>query len=324
MPDIIKTKLLFEYKSGQLIGLGFGNIINSEADILVLSAFDVPSFDENSTIGVLNELLKVNGSTELRDLIGEQFGNVGYQMIDLSSSNFSFKKILLVCMGKREYFKLDDKGKLADLVINNLRNGLEKARLILSRELSPFTIDITALGTRYGGVRRKESFDMLINWATDLFNSTTKGTFLRFVAYDLDTFVDFFESVHRLQKIKASNELTFSAHYDTEHFSIYKVEISSALKNLDENPRGVIITCRLIIESIVKARLKNSSIKLADGIAALKDSTPPNIFSYLTTCRLLGNFSNHDPEFVPTRRDAEGILLLTLRIVEWHLSNEKG
>lgn len=324
MADFIKTKLIFEYKTGHLVGLGFGNIVNSDSDILIISAFDIPSFIANSSIGSVNDFLIRNSSINLESQISKDFAKEGYQLIDISSEGLNFKKILLICMGKRELFKMDDKAEFADMVINNLRGGLDKSRVLLSKEPVPFTIDITALGTRYGGIRRKESFDILINWATDLINQCPKITFLRFVAFDLDTFVDFFESLYRLQKIKPGNELAFSASYDPETFSIFKGEISSALKNLDDNPRGVIITCRSVIESIVKSRIKNTSLKLVEGINLLKETAPPNIYSYLTTCRLLGNFSNHDSNFVPTRRDAEGILLLTLRIVEWHLAAETG
>ena len=321
MTEFIKTKLLFEYKKGQMIGLGFGNIINSDADVLILSAFSEPSFTPNSTIGALNEYLIKKSNINLSELIDDELQRKGYQVIDLSSRGLSLKKILLVNMGSRDLFRTSNKEDLAELVLNSLKQGLEKAGNFLSGDGNLFTLDVTALGTKYGGVKRKECFDMLINWATDLFASTKNITFLRFVSFDLDTFVDFFESIYRLKKIKPEQELTFSADYDIDKYSSFKQEISSALRNLDENPRGVIITCRSIIETIVKFRVKDNTVKLADGISLLKGATPPSIYSYLTTCRLLGNFSNHDPDFIPTRRDAEGILLLTLRIVEWHLAN---
>lgn len=320
MSSLINTKLLFEYKVGHLIGLGFGDIINSNADLLVVSAFDIPSFTPNSSIGSLNELLKKNSLASIEETINESFGKEGFQLFDYSESSLPFKKILLVCMGSRQSFKTESAESLAGIVLNNLKQNLEKARILLSKEKSAFTVDITALGTRYGGLRRKESFDMLINWAADLFSSTNKVTLLRYVAYDLDTFVDFFESIYRLQKMKPENELIFSATYDVDNLSVYKGDIKSALRNLDENPKGVIITCRSIIESIVKTRVNDTTIRLVDGIKLLKETCPPNIYSYLTTCRILGNFSNHDTNFIPTRRDAEGILLLTLRIVEWHVS----
>ena len=320
MSEFIRTKQLFELKKGQLIGLGFGNIAHSDADIVCISAFNEPSFVSSSSIGSINELLLLKGNINLKHLVNDDFIINGFQLIDISMYGLPFKKILLISMGSRELFKMENKEILSELVMNNIKMGLEKAKRILSNELSSFSIDITALGTKYGSVRRKECFDLLITWATELFICTPKVSFLRFVAFELDTFIDFYEAIHRLQKIKPENELAFSANYNAENFSQFKPEISSALRNLDDNPRGVIITCRTIIEMIVKSRLSDSSIKLADGIHSLKESCPPSIYSYLTTCRLLGNFSNHDHNFVPTRRDAEGILLLTLRIVEWHLS----
>jgi hypothetical protein len=321
MSDFIKTKLLFEYKPGQLIGLGFGNIVNSDADLLIISAFETSTFVSQSSIGSLNKFLKETTKSNLEKLVNEELKN-GCQLIDLSSKNLRFKKILVISMGEEKHFNSQNREIVTDQIMNSIKKGLAKARILLSKESSSFTIDITALGTTYGGLRRKECFDMLINWATDLFTSTSKVSLLRFIAYDLDTFVDFFESAFRLQKIKPENELSFSANYDSLLSSQFKGEINSALRSLDDNPRGVIITCRSIIESIVKSRISDSSVTLVEGIFLLKQSTPPSIYSYLTTCRLLGNFSNHDPNFIPTRRDAEGILLLTLRIVEWHLSNE--
>lgn len=332
MSDFIKTKLLFEHRPGQLIGLGFGNIINSDADILIISAFETPSYVSKSSIGSLSEFLWSENKINLKELINEEFINQGFQLIDLTSQNLRFKKILVISMGEPKYINSENIELFADQIMNNLKRGLDKARISLSKESSSFTIDITALGTRYGGLRRKESFDMLINWATDLFKSTSKVSLLRFIAFDLDTFVDFFESIYRLQKIKPENELAFSANYNIENFSQFKTEINSALRDLDENPRGVIRTCRSIIEIIVKTRISDSEkivktkisdpdIKLIDAIFSIKEKCPPTIYSYLYTCRILGNFSQHNYKFIPTRRDAEGILLLTLRIVEWHLAN---
>ena len=320
MSGYIKTKLLFEYKQGQLIGLGFGDIVHSDAEIVIISAFRTNEFVPNSAIGSINALLEKYTHIKLRNYIDDELKNNGYKLIDFSSLKLSFKKLLIIDMGDPE---LDDSiaiGLESGYILNNIRRGLDKAKIELSRYNSYFTIDITALGTRFGGIRRKECFDLLINWASDLFNSTAKISLLRFIAYDLDTFVDFFESVYRLQKIKPENEITFSTVHNFDNLLQFKPELTSALRDLDEHPRGVIITCRTIIETIVKKRLANNTIRLSDGIALLKNYCPPNIYNYLTTCRILGNFSNHDPNFIPTRRDAEGILILTIRIVEWHFS----
>jgi len=322
MLDFIKTKLLFEYKEGQLIGLGFGNIIRSDADIIIVSAFENVTFVQNSSIGALNSILLETADINLQELITDELIIQGFQNIDLSFKNLSFKRILIISMGKPIPLYNDNLELYTDQIINNLKKNLNKARIYLSKEVSSFTIDITALGTKYGGLRRKESFDMLINWATDLFNTTEKVNLLRFVAFDLDTFVDYFESTFRLQTLKPESNLSFTANIDTESFTQFKRDINSALRSLDDNPRGVIITCRSIIESIIKSRIANTHVKLSEGILMLKTKIPPSIYSYLTTCRLLGNFSNHDPNFIPTRRDAEGILLLTLRIVEWHLTDQ--
>lgn len=319
MPDLIQTKLLFEYKKGQLLGLGFGNIVNSDADIICISAFDEPSFKPNSAIGELNEYLAKHFKYSIEEKVNNEL-KPGTSILLTIPNTDSKKKVMVVCMGQRSLVRNKDKDYLATHVLNSLKVALEKAKILLLNEPDKFSIDVTALGTKYGGIRRKESFDLLINWASDLFQYNKKVSLLRFIAYDLDTFVDFYESIYRLQKVRPEDELIFSATYNLENFDQFKGDINSALRSLDDNPRGVIITCRSIIEMIVKTITNQPLMKLADGIHSLKDSVPPNIFSYLTTCRVIGNFSNHDPNFQPTRRDAEGILLLTLRIVEWHLA----
>jgi hypothetical protein len=202
MSSFIQTKLLYEYKPAQLIGLGFGSIVHSDADLLVLSAFSRPSFASNSTIGAVNDYLKATSAISLEEKLKPEFVNEGLQLIDLMGENLNFKKILVISMGKRDLFKMEDKSQLADIVINNLKIGLQKAKTILSKEPLLNTIDVTAFGTTYGGVRRKESFDLLTNWATDLFDDVYKVSLVRYIAYDLDTFVDFFESIYRLKKFK--------------------------------------------------------------------------------------------------------------------------
>ncbi len=319
MANPIQTKLLFEYKKGQLLGLGFGNIVNSDADIICISAFDKPSFKLNSSIGELNEYLVKNFNYSIEEKLNNGL-KPGTSILLTIPNTDKKKKVLVLCMGLRSLAKENDKDYLASHVLNSLKVALEKAKILLLNEPDKFSIDVTALGTKYGGIRRKESFDLLINWASDLFQYNKKVSLLRFIAYDLDTFIDFYESIYRLQKIRPEDELIFSATYNLENFEHFKGDINTALRSLDDNPRGVIITCRSIIEMIVKTITNQPFIKLADGIHILKESIPPNVFSYLTTCRVIGNFSNHDPNFQPTRRDAEGILLLTFRIVEWHLA----
>jgi hypothetical protein len=318
MSSFIQSKLLYEYKPAQLIGLGYGSIVHSDADLLVLSAFCRPSFVSNSTIGAVNDYLKATRAISLEEKLKPEFVNEGLQLIDLMDENLNFKKILVLSMGKRELLKMEDKSHLADIVINNLKIGLQRAKAILSKEPLLNTIDVTALGTMYGGVRRKESFDLLINWATDLFDDVSNVSLVRYVAYDLDTFVDFFESIYRLKKFKPENEIGFSISYNLEGLAAFKAEMIAGFKNLDNDPRSVIVSCRSIIESIVKIRIGNPSIRLVEGIDQLKEVIPPSIYNYLTVCRLLGNVSVHDFGFAPTRRDAEGILILTLRVIEWH------
>lgn len=99
MKDFIRTKQLYEYKKGQLIGLGFGNIVQSDADIVCISAFDKPSFAATSSIGLINELLKAKANINLEQIIDAQFKSDGFQLFDFTSNNLSFKKILLISMG---------------------------------------------------------------------------------------------------------------------------------------------------------------------------------------------------------------------------------
>ena len=69
MLEFIKTKLLFEYKPGQLIGLGFGNIVNSDADLIVVSALENFKFVLKSSVGSLNNFLIESAQVNLQELM---------------------------------------------------------------------------------------------------------------------------------------------------------------------------------------------------------------------------------------------------------------
>lgn len=142
MDDFIKTKLLFEYKKGQLIGFGYGNIIESDADIICISAFNNARFIPNSAIGCINELIYNEVKIDLEEQLNESFGTDGFQIFDFSNYKLRFKKLLLICMGERSVYLIPDKEKMADIVINNLGRGLKKAKKILSKEETQYSIDV--------------------------------------------------------------------------------------------------------------------------------------------------------------------------------------
>ncbi|MBK9320951.1 MAG: hypothetical protein IPM91_20600 [Bacteroidetes bacterium] len=128
MPGYIKTKLLFEYKQGQLIGLGFGDIVHSDADIVILSAFRTNNFTPNSAIGSINTFLEKHTSIRLENYIDYELKENGFKFIDISFQNLSFKKLLIIDMGEPDQNDIIPLGSESGLILNNIKNGLEKPK----------------------------------------------------------------------------------------------------------------------------------------------------------------------------------------------------
>lgn len=214
-----------------------------------------------------------------------------------------------------------------------IRFGLMGALGKLRTLGSPVQVDVTALGSQYGGLHRRRIFDLLVSWGTDLFIQCPSVNHLRLVSYDLDTFVDFYEALHRIKSLRGKEIATVgNVTYGT--YGAFQQEITSAAQLLDQNPKQVLVICRMIVEQVINRlcdeKLQTRQAKLVDNIKALNDHKhlPPQINSFLHTCRVVGNFAVHpdsgSDQFSPSRRDAEAVMMLTLRIVEWFLGGAQG
>jgi hypothetical protein len=209
-----------------------------------------------------------------------------------------------------------------------IQAGLQSSlRLIAALPGAP-QIDAAALGTQYGGVHRRRAFDLTTAWALDLFKVCPRVNHVRLVAFSLDTFVDFFEALYRL-KNWTGNELVFGESVDWNQYGAFRNDVTTAAKILDENPKQVLVICRTVVESVIRLLcqqcLHRTPSLLFEDIKQLHDGRflPEHINSFFHTCRVVGNFANHT-EFNPSRRDAEAVMLLTLRIVEWFLNEAQG
>lgn len=325
MNDLIHTKLIVEVYPAKFLSLGFGNIAQSQADVVCISSFRKTGFTTNSAIGAISRALGPGVLRRQLD-VAEQT-NEPCSLVDLRDLRTPFKQLLVVWMGTVKQFLQHDNAE--EFVRFGLLGALSKLRTFET----PTQIDITALGSQYGGLNRRHVFDLLVSWAAELFNQCPTVNHLRLVSYDLDTFVDFYEALHRLKNMKGK-EIGLVCALDYGTYGTFSQEITSAAQLLDQNPKQVLVICRMIVEQVIyrlcEERLPERHPKLVENIKALYDHKhlPPQINSFLHTCRVVGNFAVHPSsngeQFNPSRRDAEAVMLLTLRIVEWFLGGAKG
>jgi len=315
--EIIQTKLLFEIKNAKFLSLGFGNIAFSTADVVCVSAFNMSAgsrFNPYSAIGAIESRLTLTSEKYLLDLWPFEERVAGMCSKVEFGDYLNFGNLLIVAMGSVH----DNQ----DTISTNIQMGLSNAINKLQSCGDNLQVDVVALGTRFGGVERQKSFDILSEWAINLFDKCPNISHVRLISYDIDTFVDFFVALHKI-KNWSSSEMLFKPSIDLSVYKEFSKDVSTVLHQLEANPKNVIVTCRTIVETIVRKTCKKYSVKspatLNDGIFSLKGIIPDYIHSYLQTCRVLGNFSAHDIEFTPSRRDAEGVILLTLRIIEWYI-----
>lgn len=316
MSEMIHTKLLVEAQTAKFLSLGYGDISRSEADIVCVSHFRNSWFTPNSSIGAVDRALGEGVLARLLEDAERASGNCA--LVDLRERGTPFKHLLVVWMGTWEEWVQRQSAEEA------IRFGLQAALSKLRKLEAPVQIDITALGTQYGGLQRRRIFDLLVSWGADLFNHCPAVSHLRMVAYDLDTFVDFFEALHRLKHL-AGRELVFGEAIDCRRYGRFEADLATAIGILDQNPKQVLVICRTIVEAAIwrlcQEKLGRKPTGLFEDTKDLyaRGFLPENINSFLHTCRVLGNFANHEGAFQPSRRDAEAVMLLTLRIVEWFL-----
>ena len=322
MAEMIQTKLMVEMKPAKFLSLGFGNIAHSKADLVCVSSFREARFVSNSSIGAIDRAL---GRGTLHRLVdAEDDGREACTLVDVGDANTSFRKVLVVWMGTVEEFWERESSE------EPIQAGLQSAIGKIRGLGSPAQLDVTAMGSQYGGLHRRRIFDHLISWAAELFEHCPKVNHVRLVAYDLDTFVDFFEALYRLKGWTAK-QVSLGSNIESSFYGPFEPEVASATRLLDQNPKQVLVICRTIVEQVIN-RLCNKCLgqrpdNLFGGIQALyeRKEIPPQINSFLHTCRVVGNFAAHpeswEGEFKPSRRDAEVVMLLTLRVVEWFLGD---
>lgn len=330
MSELIHTKLVVEVDPAKFLSLGFGDIANSEADVVCVSSFRESAFVPNSSIGAVARALNAK-QISLPTLLryesnpedGQPFG--ACTLLDLLPYGTLFKKLLVVWMGNYEEYLA--RGSAETAIQMGLQSAVAQIRTLPHSQSSQ--VDITALGSRYGGLHRRRAFDLVTSWAMQVFRECPHVNHLRLVAYDLDTFVDFFEALYRL-KSWTGRELVFGEAINCHRYGNFEADITTAIKILDQNPKQVLVICRTIVESVVgrlcQERLGRKPTGLFEDTKDLKGRgfLPESINSFFHTCRVLGNFANHGQEFQPSRRDAEAVMLLTLRIIEWFLGGEQN
>jgi hypothetical protein len=346
----IQTKALFNVTSGQFLGLGYGSIADSTADGVCVSAFSARRFSANTAIGAIDRLF---AEGELAKAWHAGKPSPGCctlleteKIRPRAGAPANMRHVLIVCMG--EYGALLGGSDVGTLI----KQGLQSAAELLRERPGITQLDLTALGTQYGGVAKREVFDWVADWTQKLFQVAPTLNAVRFVANDIDTFIELFEAIQRLQNWRgkdlrlagtaessnsqilqrALREIEIVTTPETAGaYEAIKKDISSAARLLDHNPKAVLLLCRAVVEAIVHklcdTRLASAGGSFYEDVQRLNQSKviPTQINSFLHTCRVLGNFANHNYEdFDPTFRDAELVMLLTLRVSEWYLKSGGG
>jgi len=318
-PRFIETKLLHEISPGRILSLGFGDIAQSEADMVCVSAYAERGFTRRSAVGAVSERIgygtlerrwcRVEGPASHCELVEVEY-----------AAGAGFRYVLMINMGE----PLRDREQRQQSVSNNLKVGLQSAVSKINSVGRPLQLDVSAMGVQFGHVDRHKSFDLLSEWALALFDSCPMVSHVRLVAYDLDTFVDFFEALHRLKKLPQTS-MALSGPINTSDYRDFKPDLDVAVNAMNtNNAKQVLVICRTVVEGVVRrmvqARLQRAASTLFGDTNELRDKgvIPSFIHSYLHTCRVVGNFANHT-NFAPSAKDAQAVMFLTLRIVEWYL-----
>lgn len=249
-------------------------------------------------------------------------------VIDVSDRpGVQFKKLFVIFMNYVEMGK-----RYSDSLNQNtwLSMGLRKVQTLLQQE-GVKRVDITALGAQYGGLRRKDALDLTFQWTIRLFSESPQVDLIRVTTTDFDTFIDFFEALCEMPAWRSSpplreNLIKAEVNVDT----VFEKDLESIQGLLEQgNYAPVISMCRTMIEKKVKSIYKSLGWqypgKLFNAIEGLRSKgvLPVQIDAYFDVVRKLGNFTVHaDPTFVPTRRDTELVLYLTLGVIEWQPGKE--
>lgn len=320
---LISTKLLYEIRKGKFLSLAVGDIRHSEADIVVVSTFTNAFLVKNSAIGAVNELFRtVVRKGNINSLLPRSFGGGSAALIDMRKYCLGFKTLLVIGMGSVELLRYDANDARL-IIIENIKSGLKKSANILSGLQEDVQLDAAILGTQYGDVNSGNAFDILTSWSASLLKKRNVRS-VRFVAYHIDVYTDFFESLYRMKNFDPDVRVNLSDKHNYGELGGFDEDVRSARHSIDDNPTNTFLLCRRIIEKVAyKLCSPLHPVTLIDAISSIKEKVPPHIHTYFNTCRILGNQANHAQSFNPSSKDSEIILELTLRIVLWYLDNSE-
>ena len=315
---MIRTKVMKELAPGKFLALGFGDVAASNLDGVIVSSFLKPVWVEGSAIKAIARS------------VGEDYLSMHWpvdrkpgsaHVIDVSAQpGVQFDKLFIVFMNyaasRYRHPNFPDQNAWLSMGLRNLQALLEREGVK--------RVDITALGTQYGGLGHKAAFEMLSEWTVNLFSRSPEMDLIRITTTNLDAFIDFFEILYKMPAWNLSPSIG-------EDFigTVTRVDFGEDLNLIGSLlERGgydlAISACRTTIEKKVKevyslygwvypGGLFNAVEKLRS-----KGVLPVQIGAYFDVVRKLGNFTVHaDVTFTPTRRDAEIVFSLTLRIIEW-------
>lgn len=330
LSSVVKTKLARETQPGKFIALGYGDVSASQLQLVVISSFLERYFAPDSAIGSIATKLGKDYLLQHWPANGEPGDAI---LLDLSarSSGVRFKYLVVLFTGHYEPRLPADLSIGRDIWLQ-MQIGLSNLNSIINNLNMVNSIDITALGTQYGGIERQKVFEIISRWALGLFELAPSVNLVRMTSNDIDTFVDFFEALYKLPNWQSSNSLGKDiSHLLSVNSGQFANDIQTVVQTLGSNPAAAISWCRTIIERVVKEiyaqKAKQYPGNLSVAVDGLKSivTLPPQFHAYLDVVRRLGNFATHsDDLFTPSLKDAEIILSLALRVIDYWETNKKS
>src|ERR1051325_862663 len=273
----IRTKILFNITSSQFLGLGFGSISDSTADAVCVSAFSERRFAANSAIGAIDRLFAQGALSQIWKTADRRPGSCSLIEISKLPTRLGalprMHYLLIISMGEYDSFLGGDN------VSTLIQTGLCRATELLRDRPEITQLDLTALATQYGGLAKRQVFDLVAGWTQKVFQFAPTLNAVRFVANDVDTFIELFETICRLQNWSGKDlrftdspegnnaqilqralreiEITPTA-ITLEAYEALRKDIHSAMRLLDQNPTAVLLLCRAVVEAIDRKLAKRS------------------------------------------------------------------
>ncbi len=326
-PQVVKTKLLREIRPGRFLGLGFGDIAATDLQLVIVSSFLEFYFARESAVGAISQRLGEHylrsqwpkaaspGDVVVYDHVKDRARNAGV--------NFDYLVVLFTGYYEPRPYNLPSDSTLwLNLGLSNVSKHLQL--------LQPASVDLTALGTQFARIERTKAFNIIAKWALGIFDKVSTVNLIRITSNDLDTFVDLFEALYEIPGWKASSSVggDLQSLLSTD-LGPYGRNVQTVLHNLDHNPVTAIAWCRTTLESVVRDIYKHKSrpypASLHEAIGGLKaiSALPEQLYTYLDVVRKLGNLAVHKPSALqPSEKDAEIVLSLTLRVIQYWNENK--